>query len=254
MINKSDLKIMDTHAHLDMPHFDADRQEVIKRAQDAGVSLINTIGIDVESSRRCIQLTEKYSGVVASIGIHPQEAGNVTEKDIRILQEVAGYPGVVAIGELGLDFFHREPSREAQIRVLRWELELAAKAKLPVIVHCRQAREDMMAIIADWCESYSIADNTFRGVLHCFSGDIQTADWYIQKGFFISIGAYVSYPSSAKLRETVSNLPLEKLVVETDSPFLPPQKYRGQRNEPSYSVLDIFINIPVFSLIFVFKR
>lgn len=250
MIDKLELNVIDTHAHLDMPDFDADREEVIRRAHEAGIVLINTIGIDVESSRRAIELAEKYQGLVASIGISPQEAGGVSEAEISALSGLAGHPRVVAIGELGLDFYHPQPSREEQFQVLRWELDLAQRFELPVIIHCRDAQEDIMPIISNWCEGYALAEGSSRGVLHCFRDDIKTAKWYLERGFFISIGAYIGYPSSSLLRETVRNLPVDGLLIETDCPFLPPQKYRGQRNEPSYIMTTLELlaglkNLPV---------
>jgi TatD DNase family protein len=234
MISKSDLYVIDTHAHLDMPEFDADRDEAIKRAREAGVGIINTIGIDVESSRRAIGLAEKYPGIVASVGLSPQEAGIATEDDISLLSGLAGHPRVVAIGEVGLDFYYPQPPREAQLRALNWQLDLARKVELPIIIHCRQAQNVMMPLIAGWCHANPLPDGASRGVLHCFNGDMKTAEWYMERGFLISVGAYIGYPSSGTLRETVAGLPLEKLVIETDSPFLPPQKCRGKRNEPSY--------------------
>jgi TatD DNase family protein len=233
------LNIFDTHAHLDMPHFDTDREEMIERAQDAGVSLINTIGIDVESSRKAIELAEKHPGVVASIGLHPNESALVSKEDIDRLKQLSKHPRVVAIGELGLDYYRDETPRDAQLKVLRWELALAQEVRLPIIIHCRQAQEFLMPVIGEWCDSYLLPEDKPRGVLHCFGSDAQTAEWYIKRGFYISIGAYIGYPSSSQLRETLSSLPVERLVVETDCPFLPPQKYRGKRNEPAYTVITV---------------
>jgi TatD DNase family protein len=231
---KLELTIIDTHAHLDMPHFDSDREEMIQRAHAAGVCLINTIGIDINSSRKAIELAATHPGIVASVGLHPNEASKVMLEDVDSLGRLARNPRVVAIGELGLDYYHEESTRDDQIKVLRWELELAQKLHLPIIIHCRDAQEYLMPIIAEWCNSYRLPDSQPRGVLHRFGSDIHTAEWYMERGFYISIGAYVGYPSSRLLRETLKSLPLDRLVVETDCPFLPPQKYRGQRNEPSY--------------------
>jgi TatD DNase family protein len=233
------LKIIDTHAHLDMPHFDADREDMIQRAHDAGVYLINTIGIDVESSRKAIELAEQHSGIVASVGIHPQEAGKVTKEDIDKLKEFARHPKVVAIGELGLDYYHDKTFRDSQIKVLEWELKLAENVHLPIIIHCREAQASLMPVMEEWCNSYKIPKGRARGVLHCFGSDIQTAEWYIERGFYISIGAYVGYPSSIQLRETLKSVPVDRLVVETDCPFLPPQKNRGKRNEPAYTPITV---------------
>ena len=234
------LAAFDTHAHLDLPQFDADREAVIERAMNVGVRIINTIGIDLEASRQSIRLAEQYPFIFASIGIHPQEAGKTEKKDIDELTELAKHPRVIAIGELGLDFYHGDVPREAQLKVLNWELELAKKVGLPVIIHCREAQKYLLPVIRDWAGSYQPSGSKRKGVLHCFSADLLTAEQYLKMGFYISVGGYLGYPSSKPLRETIKNIPLERLVVETDCPFLPPQRFRGQRNEPSY-ILDTLI-------------
>jgi TatD DNase family protein len=231
------LNIVDTHAHLDMSEFDADRDEVVNRAANAGVKTIITVGIDLESSRKAIRLAEKYSGILATVGVHPQESKGVSKEDIGNLAEMAGHPRVVAIGEIGLDFYRHYSPHENQLLVLQWELEVAAGAGLPIVVHCRQAQAEMLAVLKSWSASYQLHDGKPRGVIHCFSGDAWTAEQYLNMGFYISLGGYIGYPSSALLRETVKSLPLDRLVVETDCPFLPPQAYRGKRNEPSYTVI-----------------
>jgi TatD DNase family protein len=233
------LEVIDTHAHLDMPEFDADRDEVVGRARDLGVSTIITIGIDVESSRKAIQLAEKYPGVLAAVGVHPQEASGVRHEDIDKLEEMARHPRVVAVGELGLDYYRHHSSAEDQLPLLNWELEMAKRVGLPIIIHCRQARTEMLDVLRDWSAGYSLPEGIPRGVLHCFGGDLKTAEQYIEMGFFISLGAYIGYPSSVPLRAVLQNIPSDKLVVETDCPFLPPQKYRGKRNEPSYTLITL---------------
>lgn len=226
------LEVIDTHAHLDMQPFDADRKDVIKRAHAAGVRMINTIGIDLPSCRKAIELAHQYPGVVASVGIHPHEADKATREDVAELTLLATDPRVVAVGEMGLDYHHPQPSRAAQVRLLEWELEMSEKTRLPIIIHCRDAQEQMRPIVENCCMGRTLPEGQGRGVVHCFSGDRETAEWYIARGFYISIGAYVSYPSSQKLRETLAGIPAERLVVETDCPFLPPQHLRGKRNEP----------------------
>jgi TatD DNase family protein len=240
--NKKDnntLNIIDTHAHLDMSPFDADRDEVIGRAANLGVNTIITIGIDLESSRKAIALAEKYPGVLASIGIHPQESMGIKKEDIDELAKMAGHPRVVGLGEMGLDFYRNQSPREAQLQVLEWELEMAKKAGLPVIIHSRQAQGETTEILRNWADSYRLPEEKPRGVIHCFSGDLESAENYMEMGFLISLGGYIGYPSSAQLRETLKNIPLDSLVIETDCPFLPPQKFRGQRNEPSYTLITL---------------
>jgi TatD DNase family protein len=233
------LNIIDSHAHLDMPEFDSDREQVIARANDAGVNKIVTIGIDLKSSLESIILAARYPSVWAAVGVHPQESKGVQKEDIDRLVEMAGHLKVVAIGELGLDFHHEHSPRETQFSVLQWELEVAKRTGLPVIIHCRQAQAEMLPVLKSWSDSYKLPADKPRGVVHCFSGDIQTAEKYLEMGFYISLGAYIGYPSSKKFRETIISLPPDRLMLETDSPFLPPQKFRGQRNEPSYTVITL---------------
>jgi TatD DNase family protein len=230
------LNVIDTHAHLDMPEFDEDREAVIKRAMDSGVTTINTIGVDVASSLKAIELAEKYPGVFATVGIHPQEAEKATREDISQLAELARHPRVVAVGEMGLDFFRDSSSHESQLRVLEWELDMAKTAGLPIVIHCRQAQETILPVLQNWVGAYPLPVGKTRGVLHSFNRDcdIEIARKYLEMGFFISVGAYIGYPSSAQLRETLKDIPLDRLVIETDCPYLPPQKFRGKRNEPSY--------------------
>jgi TatD DNase family protein len=234
-----DLQIFDTHAHLDMPEFDPDREDVIQRAFDNGVRFINTIGIDLEASQKAIELAEKHTGVFASVGFHPQESNGVTREDIDKLAILANHPKVVAIGEMGLDFFRLRASPENQRKALQWQLDLAKITGKPIIIHCRQAQEETLEILRNWSTNFVSSPDKPKGVIHCFNGDLKIAEQYMGLGYFIAIGAYIGYPSSAKLRDTVQGIPIEKLVVETDCPFLPPQRFRGQRNEPSYTTITL---------------
>lgn len=229
----------DSHAHLDMAPFNKDRTEVIARARDAGVSTIITAGIDLESSQRAIRLTENYPEVLATVGLHPHKATRVKKADIANLAEMANHPRVVAIGEIGLDFYRNGAPRETQLQALQWQLELTERLELPVVIHCRQAEEDMLPLLHDWTSSHKPLNGEPRGVIHCFSSNIETAQRYLDMGFFISFGAYIGYPSSRHLRNVIRSIPQDRLVVETDSPFLPPQSHRGKRNEPSYLPLTV---------------
>jgi len=231
--------MIDTHAHLDMAPFDRDRTEVIARARDAGVSMIITVGTDLESSRKAVNLAEKYPEVLATAGFHPHEAARVKKVDMANLAEIAKHPSVVAIGEIGLDFYGNRAPRETQLQALQWQLELAERLDLPVIIHCRQAEQDMLPVLHNWASSDKRPDGQPRGVIHCFSGDIETAQQYLDMGFFISFGAYIGYPSSLHLGNVIRSIPQDRLVVETDCPFLPPQGQRGKRNEPVYLPLTV---------------
>ncbi len=230
------IEIIDTHAHLDMPEFDQDRDEVINRAWENGVTAIITIGINMESNRRAVKLAEQYPFILAGIGIHPQDSKGIRSEDIRALQDLAAHPRVVAIGETGLDFYRDHSPHEDQIQALVWQLEVAKKAGLPVIIHCRQAQEAILPVLEQWAGSLAAIQRKPIGVLHCCNVDLKTAEKYINMGFFFSLGAYIGYPSSKELRETIRRLPLDTIMIETDCPFLPPQKLRGKRNEPSYTL------------------
>ena len=220
-------EMIDTHAHLDFPDFDKDRDEAVARARDAGVVNIITVGTGLESCRKAIELSERFAGVYAAVGIHPHDAAKVGEADILRLREMARQPRVVAIGETGLDFYRNYSPKPAQIQVFKWQLALAEDLGLPVIIHCREADSDMMNLLRSKRPYY-------RGVIHCFRGDADTARVYLEMGFYLSLGAYIGYPSSRNSHDVIRMIPPERLLVETDCPFLPPQGHRGERNEPSY--------------------
>ncbi|MFC2067488.1 TatD family hydrolase [Chloroflexota bacterium] len=233
--------IIDTHAHLDMTQFDIDRTAVINRASNVGVSTIITVGIDLNSSKSAIRLAESYTKILATVGFHPHEVSSMKKMDIDTMTEMATHPKVVAIGEIGLDYYRNRSARETQVQALRWQLEIAERLDLPVIVHCRQADESMFAILHNWAIATKRTTKKPRGVIHCFSGSIESAQKYLSLGFFIAFGGYVGYSSSIHLRSVIASIPEDKLVVETDCPFLPPQKYRGQRNESSYLPLTVAV-------------
>ena len=233
------LSIIDTHAHLDMAPFDKDRTGAIVRARDAGVNTIITVGVDLESSRKAIKLAENYPGVLATVGFHPHDAARMEEADVANLAEMAKHPSVVAIGEIGLDFYRDRSSRGTQLQALQWQLELAERLDLPVIIHCRQAEQDMLPLLQHWTSADKRLNGKHGGVIHCFSSDVETARRYLDMGFFISFGAYIGYPSSLHLHSVIRGIPRDRLVVETDSPFLPPQSHRGKRNEPAYLPLTV---------------
>ncbi|MFC2032328.1 TatD family hydrolase [Chloroflexota bacterium] len=228
------LSIVDTHAHLDMSQFNKDRVEVIARAVDSGVSTIVSVGSNFESSRKAIELAEKHSQVFAAVGFHPHDVAGVSEVNIAALAEIANNPRVVAIGEVGLDFYRNYSPREAQLSVLKWQLELAINLNLPVIIHCRRAEKEMLPLLNDWVSTDESPKGEPRGVVHCFSGDMDIAQRYLDMGFFIAFGAYIGYPTSIHMHDVVRYIPQDRLLVETDCPFLPPQSHRGKRNEPAY--------------------
>jgi len=223
---------VDTHSHLDMPEFDADRQEMLRRAFENGVKTIITTGIDIPSSQKAIDLAAANPAIYAAVGIHPQECTGVTEADFERLELLVKCEKVVAIGECGLDYYRDYSPRHTQLETFYHHLDLADQTGLPLIIHCRQAEEDVLKILSDW--SAQSPASAGKGVIHCFSGSAETALKYINMGFYIGLGAYIGYPSSRKYHSAFAAIPLEHIVLETDCPFLPPQTHRGERNEPAY--------------------
>lgn len=228
--------LTDSHAHINLPAFNGDRDQVLARARKQGVSTIINVGIDLESSRESVHIAQSHPDIFTTVGFHPNNAHKMKEGDLSLLGELAGNPRVVAIGETGLDFYRKSSPRHRQLEAFQQHLDLAARLGLPVVIHCRNAHKEVLDIITPWAESNSHAagyDNGL-GVIHCFSGDVILAHHYISLGFLISLPGSLTYPSAHDMLEVAQELALDKLLVETDSPFLAPQRYRGQRNEPSY--------------------
>ncbi len=222
--------LTDTHTHLDFPQFDGDRERVIERAATAGVRAIVDVGTDLASSLAAVALAEAYPQIYAAVGVHPHDAKTLTRETLEELRALAGHPKVVAIGEIGLDFYRDLSPREKQRQAFQQQLALASEVGKPVIIHDRQAHQEVMAILRRWVES----SHQPVGVLHCFSGDLAMAQEAIELGFYISIAGPVTFKNARRLRQLVRQLPLEKLLVETDCPYLTPHPHRGKRNEPAY--------------------
>lgn len=219
--------LTDTHCHLHLRQFDLDRDEVVARAEANGVTKVIEVGIDLESNKEAIALAARYPQVYAAVGIHPHEAGKATQETWEELWSLALQPAVVAIGETGLDYYRLRSPREKQKEALKKQLALARELKKPVILHDREAHDDLWGIV----EKHGKA---LAGVFHCFSGDITMAEKCLEMGFYISIAGPVTFKGAHRLRELARALPLERLLMETDSPFLAPHPYRGRRNEPAY--------------------
>jgi TatD DNase family protein len=220
--------LIDTHAHLEMREFNDDREEVIKRAREAGIEYIITIGTTIESSRDAVLLADKYDFIYAAIGIHPHEVKDILHPTYEILRHFAQHKKVVAYGEIGLDYHYENSPRTDQKRKFRDMLREARELDLPVIVHDRDAHEDTLQILSEeWSPDIG-------GVLHCFSGDAAMAKRAIEMGFSISVAGPVTFPNAESLREVVKQIPIEHLLIETDSPYLAPQPVRGKRNEPAF--------------------
>jgi len=222
------LDLFDTHAHLHFPEFDADREAMMTRAREAGVRRMVTIGTEPESSRAAVSFAGREADVWATVGIHPHDAAEADAGALAEIERLAAEPRVVAVGEIGLDYFRNLSPREDQQRVFRALLGVARRAGKPVVIHCRDAHEDVLAILAE----ERVAD--VRGIMHCFSGDVAVARRCLDLGLLISLAGPVTYPNARALPDVARFVPADRLVVETDCPFLPPQGYRGKRNEPAY--------------------
>lgn len=221
--------LVDSHAHLDDRRFASDLDEVLEKARNAGIRYILTVGSSLESSRSNVDRASLYPQVFAAVGIHPHEASQVDEKTLREIEQLArGNDKVVAIGETGLDFFYNHSPRDVQESAFRSHLQLARRLDLPVIIHDRDAHEEILRILED--ESVG---GKIRGVLHCFSGDRDFARRCLELGLYLSFAGPLTFPKNEELREVVKNTPVERLLVETDSPYLAPQGHRGKRNEPA---------------------
>jgi TatD DNase family protein len=224
-------ELFDTHAHLHFPEFADDLDAVLERARVAGVQRLVTIGTDVATTEAAIALAGRLSGVWASAGIHPHDAAEADAAALADIERLAGDPRVVAIGEIGLDFFRNLSPPDAQERTFRHLLGLARRLGKPALMHCRDAHERTLTILAEE------RVDEIGGVMHCFSGDVAIARRCLDLGLVISLAGPVTYPNARALPEVARYVPEDRLVVETDCPFLPPQGHRGRRNEPAYLAL-----------------
>ncbi len=220
---------IDTHAHLEMEAFDRDRDEVLKRAAEAGLTAIITVGTTLADCIKAVDLAGQYPHLYAAIGIHPHEVKGVDAGTYDALRLLAQRDKVVAIGEIGLDFFYNHSPREIQLRRFEEQLDLAEELDTPVIIHDREAHAETLEILRP-------RKGRLRGVLHCFSGDWAMARECLDMGFHLSVAGPVTYPKADRLRDVAREMPLERLLIETDAPYLAPQPHRGKRNEPAYVV------------------
>ncbi|MBT1073010.1 TatD family hydrolase [Pelotalea chapellei] len=219
--------LIDSHAHIYYRDYAGDFEAMLQRAADAGVGAMLVVGTDIESSRESVALAEKYPQLYAAVGVHPHDAGRVTEACYEVIRDLAlSSPKVVAIGEIGLDFYRDRSPRNEQEMVFRRMLRLAADLDMPVIIHDRDAHEQVIACLRE--------EGACRGVMHCFSGDAAMAAEAIKMGFYISIPGTITYPANEMLRDVVRSTTIDRMLVETDCPYLTPVPHRGKRNEPAY--------------------
>jgi TatD DNase family protein len=237
----------DTHCHLDFDKFDNDRQDVLTRAWEAGLTRIMIPGVDLRSSLRAVKLAESHPNLFAAVGVHPGDSLTWDAQSIPALRELSISQKVVAIGEIGLDYYWNIAPHDHQQKVLREQLDLAAELQLPVVIHLREKEDasdgdcarDVIQILEKWTNQLKFENNPLAegpGVLHSFSGILQTAEKAITMNFLIGVTGPVTYKNSVERQAMVASLPLDKILIETDSPFLAPVPKRGNRNEPAYVV------------------
>jgi len=224
------VQLVDSHCHLDDEQFHSDREQVIQRARDAGLKYMLAIGTgdgppDLESA---IRLADQFPFIFATVGVHPNDAQKSNPQTFRNLRELAEHPKVAAIGEIGLDYHWGVPP-EAQFPVFRQQLEIAAQARLPVVIHTRDAWDDTLGVLREFWAPLGLPC-----IMHCFTGDVVRAKECLELGFILSFGGVATFPKSAEIREAARITPADRLLMETDSPYLAPVPHRGKRNEPSF--------------------
>jgi TatD DNase family protein len=225
------MDLIDSHAHIDVPDFDADREAMLDRARSAGVGTLLAIGNgpEIEKLGAAVPFAEQHDWIYAAMGIHPHEARHATEAHYAEMDRLARNSRVIAWGEIGLDYHYDHSPREVQAQVFRRQLHQARAAKRPIIIHCREAWGDCLKMLdEDWRSS------GLGGIFHCFTGTLAEAQSGIEMGFLISFAGNVTYPKAQNLRDVAGGIPLDMLLVETDSPYLAPQPHRGRRNEPAH--------------------
>ncbi len=221
-------KLIDSHAHLDDDRFDNDRTELINRLKENEIELVLNPGADLATSKKAVKLADEYSFIYAAVGCHPHDSKYMNDDTMNIFRELAKNKKVIAIGEIGLDYYYDNSDRETQKKWFREQIKLASELDMPYIVHDRDAHEDLFKIMKEEAKS-----NT-RGILHCYSGSVEMAKEFIKLGFYISLAGPVTFKKAKTPKNVAKEIPLDKLLIETDSPYLTPEPYRGKRNEPKY--------------------
>lgn len=220
--------LIDSHAHLDDERFDRDRDRLIKSLKEDGIDLVINPGSDLQSSIKSVTLSEQYESIYAAVGVHPHSAKEMDNSTIEVLKSFTARDKVVAIGEIGLDFYYDNSPRDIQRQRFIEQLDLAKEVDLPVIIHTRDAAQETFDILKE------AQDGNLEGVLHCYSGSVEMALEYIKLGFYISLAGPVTFKNARVSKEVAKRIPLDKLLIETDSPYLTPEPNRGKRNEPIY--------------------
>jgi TatD DNase family protein len=225
------MDLIDSHAHIDVPQFAEDRDAMLRRAREAGVNTLLAIGTGPgpEKLDAAMPYAEQHEWIYTSIGIHPHEAEEATARHFDELARLARHPKVIAWGEIGLDYFYDHSPRDVQADVFRTQMELAYAAKLPIIIHCRDAWDDCLNLLEQHWRPTGLG-----GILHCFTSTLEHAKRGLDMGFLISFAGNSTYPKAQNIRDVAKDLPVENILIETDAPYLAPQPYRGKRNEPAY--------------------
>ena len=218
---------IDSHAHIQISQFDRDRDAVLKRAHEAAVSAILVIGFNLETSLGAVELAEKHENLYATVGMHPHDAKDLTPDVLNTFHELLSHPKVIALGEIGLDYYRNLSPHAVQKEAFEKQLDLAEDMEMPIIVHNRDAYMDILPIL-------ETRSGQIQGVLHCFTGDVELMHRSVEIGFHIGIGGIVTYPNAKDVQAVAREVPLERLLIETDCPWLAPQSWRGKRNEPAY--------------------
>ncbi|MGD6898212.1 TatD family hydrolase [Bacillus infantis] len=220
--------LFDTHVHLNAEQFEEDLEEVIGRAQAEGVSHMVVVGFDRPTITKAMELAEAYDFIFACVGWHPVDAIDMTDEDLAWIEELAAHPKVVAIGEMGLDYHWDKSPKDVQKDVFRRQIRMAKKVMLPIVIHNRDATADVVEILREE------GAGEVGGIMHCYSGSVEVAKECLDMNFYISLGGPVTFKNAKKPKEVAEAVPLEKLLIETDCPYLAPHPYRGKRNEPAY--------------------
>lgn len=218
--------LFDTHAHMNDPAFDTDREQVLLGLKDKGVEYMMNVGCCLDSSKDCVAMAEKYPFVYAAVGTHPDTADEVNEDVLNAYREMTKHPKVLAIGEIGLDYYYETIPREIQIKAFRMQMELARELNMPVIVHERNAHDDGMRVAKEFKD--------VTGVFHCYSGSAEMARQLVNMGWYIGFTGVLTFKNARKAVETAESIPLDRIVLETDCPFMAPEPFRGKRNDPGY--------------------
>jgi len=226
--------LVDTHCHINFDSYDEDREAIFERAANVGVTTIIIPSVDLATSRAIIKLTKEHEGLYGAVGIHPNSTADFNDEMLSEIEAMSHTPKIVAIGEIGLDYHWRESPKETQWKSFEAQLNLAKKLELPVIIHNREASEDVMSILDEWVKDLPPKIKERPGVMHSFSAPEAIAEQALAAGFYLGFTGPITYKNADQLRHIAAKIPLDRMLVETDGPFLTPVPHRGKRNEPSY--------------------